>query len=222
MEARPEVWRGFDDPVLGSQSVFRAVMSALARPGTVAELATEALHPPPPMTPELAAIALALCDHETPVWLDRRLATEGSVARFIRFQTGAPLIEAPADAAFAFAVDLDDLPPLAAFAQGTDEYPDRSTTLILAVEALGSGRELALTGPGIKAQATLAIMPFGKELAAAGAATLDKLSAQLADNRARFPRGIDCVFVGGGKIAALPRSTQVTAAAAASADARKS
>jgi alpha-D-ribose 1-methylphosphonate 5-triphosphate synthase subunit PhnH len=60
------VARGFADPVLDSQSVFRTVMMALARPGTIAELATGQLLPPAPLTPELAAVALTLCDHETP------------------------------------------------------------------------------------------------------------------------------------------------------------
>src|SRR5579862_8822328 len=133
MSARPEVWRGFADPVIDAQSVFRTVMSALARPGTVAELARQAPDPPPPLTAGLAAVALALCDHETPIWLDPRLAAAAPVAHYLKFQTGAPLIDDPAEAAFAFAVDINDLPPLAAFAQGSDEFPDRSTTLVLAV-----------------------------------------------------------------------------------------
>ena len=70
----------------------------------------------------------------------RGLSADPDVAAFIRFQTGAPIADDPAKAGFAFAVDMAGLPPLSAFAQGTDDYPDRSTTLILAVEAFGSGR----------------------------------------------------------------------------------
>jgi alpha-D-ribose 1-methylphosphonate 5-triphosphate synthase subunit PhnH len=192
------VARGFADPVLDSQSVFRSVMMALANPGTIFGLAIGQLLPPAPLTPELAAIALALCDHETPVWLDRRLSAEAEVAAFIKFQTGAPLADDPAKGGFAFALDMDGLPPLSSFAQGTDDYPDRSTTLVLAVEALGSGRNAGLTGPGIKERAALALAPL-----------TDAFLAELAGNHARFPRGVDCVFVAGGRVAALPRSTHV-------------
>src|ERR1700688_4838201 len=153
------VARGFADPVLDSQSVFRTVMMALARPGTIAELATGQLRPPAPLTAELAAVALTLCDHETPVWFDRRLSAE-AVATFIKFQTGAPVVDDPAKAGFAFAVDMADLPPLSAFAQGTDDYPDRSTTLVLAIDALGSGRSASLAGPGIKERTSLALAPL--------------------------------------------------------------
>jgi alpha-D-ribose 1-methylphosphonate 5-triphosphate synthase subunit PhnH len=107
----------------------------------------------------------------------------------------------PAKAGFAFAVDMKDLPPLSAFAQGTDDYPDRSTTLVLAIDALGSGRNARLAGPGIKERASLALAPL-----------TEAFIADLAGNHARFPRGVDCVFVAGGKLAAVPRSTRIEAA----------
>jgi len=195
------VARGFADPVLDSQSVFRTVMMALARPGTIATLATGQLLPPALLTPELAAVALTLCDHETPVWFDRTLGAAADVAAFITFQTGAPVTDDPAKAGFAFSVDMAGLPPLASFAQGTDDYPDRSTTLVLAIDALGSGRSVSLAGPGIKERASLALAPL-----------TEAFIAGLADNHARFPRGIDCVFVAGGKLAALPRSTRIEGA----------
>jgi alpha-D-ribose 1-methylphosphonate 5-triphosphate synthase subunit PhnH len=188
--------RGFADPVTEAQSAFRSIMTALSRPGTIADLIGEGLNPPAPLTPELAAIALTLCDHETQVWLDRRLTSGSAVASFIKFQTGAPVVDDPASADFAFAVDMDGLPPLAAFAQGSDEYPDRSTTLALAVEKLGSGRALSLAGPGIKERAALAPLT-------------EDFIAELVANHARFPRGVDCVFTSSGKLAALPRSTRV-------------
>jgi alpha-D-ribose 1-methylphosphonate 5-triphosphate synthase subunit PhnH len=192
------VSRGFADPVLDAQSVFRTVMTALARPGTIADLSTEGLRPPAPLTPELAAVALTLCDHETPVWLDAGLAARAEVGSFIKFQTGAPVVDDPAGATFAFTVDMVGLPPLPAFAQGSDEYPDRSTTLVLAVDALGCGRALSLAGPGIKERATLALSPMPEDFI-----------AQLIGNHTRFPRGVDCIFVANGSVAALPRSTRI-------------
>jgi alpha-D-ribose 1-methylphosphonate 5-triphosphate synthase subunit PhnH len=212
MSVAAEAWSGFADPVLDAQSAFRAIMMAMARPGKVADLASEGLHPPRPLTPALAAVALTLCDHETPVWLDTDLAAAASVARYIQFYAGAPLVADPADAAFAFAVDLNELPPLARFAQGSDEYPDRSTTLVLAVEALGSGHALSLAGPGIEERATFALTPFSKNSAAKvdRMASLESFIGKLIDNHARFPRGVDCIFAARGEVAALPRSTRIT------------
>jgi alpha-D-ribose 1-methylphosphonate 5-triphosphate synthase subunit PhnH len=81
---------GFADLVLGAQSVFRAVMEALARPGSVQSIASDAL-PPAPLTPELGAVALTLCDHDTLVWLDPVLAANEAVTAWLAFHCGAPL-----------------------------------------------------------------------------------------------------------------------------------
>ena len=62
--------QGFPDPVLDAQEVFRAVMDALARPGSVRPLGSD-LDPPAPLTPELAAVALSLADHDAPLWLEQ-------------------------------------------------------------------------------------------------------------------------------------------------------
>ena len=64
---------GFADPVLDAQRVFRGVMEALARPGSLQPLA-DLPEVPAPLTPELAAIALALADADAPLWLDAPLA----------------------------------------------------------------------------------------------------------------------------------------------------
>lgn len=49
---------GFVDPVFQSQAVFRAVMDAMARPGSVHVIASDALLPPPPVSSSTAAVAL--------------------------------------------------------------------------------------------------------------------------------------------------------------------
>ena len=41
------------------------------------------------------------------MWFDRALSADPDVAAFIRFQTGAPIVDDPAKAGFAFAVDMD-------------------------------------------------------------------------------------------------------------------
>ena len=102
---------GFTDPVHDAQGTFRAIMDALARPGQPRPLAP-GLAPPAPLTAELAAVALALTDADTPVWLDATLAAEPEVAAYLRFHTGAPLTDDPARAAFALIRDPVRCPPL--------------------------------------------------------------------------------------------------------------
>jgi alpha-D-ribose 1-methylphosphonate 5-triphosphate synthase subunit PhnH len=126
---------GFANPVFDAQAIFKAVMDAMARPGTIMPVKTLA-RPPEPLSATAAAVALTLCDHDTPLWLDSRLAESAAVYSWLGFHTGAPLVEVPGQAAFALAASPARLPPLANFAQGSQEYPDRSTTIVLQVDAL--------------------------------------------------------------------------------------
>ncbi|WP_186396817.1 phosphonate C-P lyase system protein PhnH [Stappia sp. TSB10GB4] len=187
---------GFSDPVFEAQAVFRALMDATARPGTVHTLPT-GVAPPAPLGQGPGAVALALCDPDTPVWLDRDIDSE-SVRAWLSFQCGAPLAQGPERSAFAF-VKGETMPDMADFASGTQEYPDRSTTLVVEVEALDGGAALRLEGPGIDGQRRIA--PRGLPAT---------FMTQRAANRALFPRGVDVVLVAGLCMMALPRSTVVS------------
>ena len=156
-------------------------MHALASPGQIVRLDTP-LAPPAPLFAPAAALLLTLCDFETPVWLDPVLADSAEVAAFLRFHTGARLVASPADAAFAVIADPARMPALAAFAQGTPDYPDRSTTLILQVETLAPTAG-PLEGPGISGTARFSAAPLPADFA-----------AQMRANRAAFPCGVDIFF----------------------------
>jgi len=189
---------GFADPVRDAQAAFRALLDAMARPGTIATLPMPAEPPPAPLGPAGAAVALGLCDADTPVWLDARLAA-GGVPAWLRFHCGCPIVAEAGAAAFAFA---DDAPPaLDVLDAGSDLYPDHSATLVLHVASVSAGAPLRLSGPGIKdaAQVRVAGLP------------MDFL-AQRAANRNRYPRGVDCILVAGSQALCLPRSTVVEAA----------
>lgn len=56
---------GFSDPVLNAQSVFRAVMDAMARPATIVKV-DAVVTPPSPLGRAAGAIACALIDAYTP------------------------------------------------------------------------------------------------------------------------------------------------------------
>jgi len=178
-----------------SQAAFRAVMEAFARPGDIRTL--DEVAAPAPLAPATAALVQALADYETPVWVDAMFAAVPAVAEWIRFQTGAPIVKDARDAAFALIADPLALPDFDSFAVGTEDYPDRSTTVIVQV-ALFKGPAFTLKGPGIKGRRALAATPLPVDF-----------TERLRANRELFPRGVDLVLVAGAQVAALPRSVRV-------------
>ncbi len=194
-----ELPAGFADKVLSAQSTFRSVMDAMARPGSVQRIAAAA-GTPAAMMRGAAAIALTLFDHDTPVWLDASMLETPDVSKWLKFHTGAPIVGDSSVCNFAVIGEPRALPALDRFAFGTNEYPDRSTTLILQVESLTQGPALELSGPGIDGMAVLqaAIEPAD-------------LIERLAINAVLFPRGIDVVLVHDDTIVAIPRTTRIVA-----------
>jgi alpha-D-ribose 1-methylphosphonate 5-triphosphate synthase subunit PhnH len=187
----------FAEPVDAAQSVFRAVMDAMARPG-VPQVLTPALVAPQPLSRGAGSVALTLLDYESPFWLDATLARHGEVAEWLRFHTGAPMVRDPKEAAFAFIADATQVPEFGSFALGTAEYPDRSTTLVLQVDNLAGSAMMRLHGPGIAGERPFAISPSPADLV-----------ARLQNNHALFPRGVDLLFVTSDAVAAMPRSTRI-------------
>lgn len=188
---------GFVDKVLSAQSTFRSVMDAMARPGTVQRI-VPMVGTPATMMRGTAAIALTLFDHDTPLWLDARMSESSDVLKWLKFHTGAPVVQDSSIASFALISDGGTLPSLERFALGTSEYPDRSTTVIIQVDSLDSGRSFELQGPGIDGVATLqaSIRPFD-------------LFERLSFNETLFPRGIDVVLVADDSVVAIPRTTRI-------------
>ncbi|MBC7280654.1 phosphonate C-P lyase system protein PhnH [Hoeflea sp.] len=188
---------GFTDPVGASQTVFRALMDAMARPGSVQALPAVTA-PPAPLTASASALIATLADADTPVWLDPALTKTSAVRDWIIFHTGAPITAYQSEAAFAVVAAPERLSALNGFALGTQEFPDRSTTVILQVSTLTDGAVLTLEGPGIKGRESLAPDPMPQHFA-----------KQWTANRQAFPRGIDLVLAGPGCVAAMPRSTRL-------------
>ena len=194
-----ELPAGFADKVLSAQSTFRSVMDAMARPGSIQRIAV-ATGAPSPLMHGAAAIALTLFDHDTPVWLDPAMSETADVTKWLKFHTGAPVIADSSVCSFALIGDARALPALDRFAFGSNEYPDRSTTLILQIASLTEGSHFELRGPGIDGFAMLQ-------------ATIEPadLLERLAINTVLFPRGVDVVLVAENAIVAIPRTTRVAA-----------
>ena len=192
-----ELPAGFADKVLSAQSTFRSVMDAMARPGSMQRIGA-VVGAPDTMMRGTAAIALTLFDHDTPVWLDARMSETSYVAKWLKFHTSAPVIADSSISSFALIGDPQNLPALDRFAFGSNEYPDRSTTLILQVESLTDGPVAELQGPGIDGTAALRASIQPRDL-----------FKRLTINAALFPRGIDVVLVHDDSIVAIPRTTRL-------------
>ncbi|WP_303289897.1 phosphonate C-P lyase system protein PhnH [Marinobacter sp. SS5-14b] len=195
---------GFADSTHQAQQVFRRVLAAMAEPGTVHSL--EPGNAPAPLSSAAYQICLALLDQETPLWLQPELAS-AAVVNSLRFHCGCGIAHRLDKAAFALITANGDC-SLAAFNQGTFEYPDRSATVIVEVRGLDAERgencgeersELVLEGPGIRQQRRVRIDGFD-----AG------WMQRLADNHALFPCGVDLILTCGNQLMALPRTTRAT------------
>lgn len=193
MNAPSDPGTGLADPVLGGQGIFRALLDAMARPGTV--------HRPAGLPDDagshaaLTGVALMLLDQETPVWLD---AGGSDLRARLAFHCGCPSADDPAKAAFALLTDPTGLLGLERFAQGTPEFPDRSATILCALPALEGGSVLSLSGPGIAGSRSFA--PAGLP---------EGFTLLWAANNARYPLGVDLVLAAGDALAALPRTTRL-------------
>lgn len=185
---------GFQEPVFNAQAVFRIVMDCMARPGTLGNVDVHSV-PPKPLSATAGAVALTLCDHDTAVWLTPALAASALPA-WLAFNTGATITDERQNARFAFLEKGAKLPNLSLFAQGTQEYPDRSTTLVVEIDAFTGGRPLLLKGPGIRTQEEIA--PVGLP---------DMFPHFWAENGSNFPRGVDLILVSGKTLLCLPRTT---------------
>lgn len=190
---------GFADPVVDAQAAFRAILDALANPGTLQKLEGTS-DGSGALGRDLVSTLLTLSDHDTTIWLSPALDVD-AVKGFVGFHTGATVVSDPAKANFAFVALGDAMPELALCNLGTQEYPDRSTTVVAEVPALSGGEKLVLRGPGIRE--TQEIGPVGLP---------EDFMGQWADNRELFPRGVDLLLVAGGQVMGLPRSSRIVEA----------
>jgi len=185
---------GFADPALGAQATFRCVLEAIAHPGRIVTVPERLPSPPAPLLAPAWATVLTLLDFETPLWVDPSLAAP-AVIDSLRLHCGCPIVE---QAKARFALLAGPGAPLAAFHQGTPEYPDCSATLIWQIESLSPGRGALLTGPGIRTGTRLDVRGLPEDF-----------WTQWGMNHRQFPLGVDVMLVTGNQLAALPRSIGV-------------
>jgi alpha-D-ribose 1-methylphosphonate 5-triphosphate synthase subunit PhnH len=209
MQSRPQppidlstLTPGFTDTVHDSQRVFRSLLEALSRPGTIQSLdagmpgyAVSQVSSEEGVPLAAFAALLALADFSTPVHLPPECR---ALADAVRFHTGAPVTDDPAQAAFAYIHDAASLPPLASFSTGEPETPQDAAMLFIRVDSLTEGTPRVWRGPGIRDQETVRI-----------AGLPDRFWTEHQALAARFPCGIDCYLVADGSLIGLPRTTRV-------------
>jgi len=189
-------FHGFRDPPIQTAYAYRAVLDAMARPGTVKTLEPR-VTAPPPLLDSAAAICLMLCDYATPLWLAPRIGTH-QVEDYLRFHAGAPIVEDIGAASFLLCEAGDAEMVLSLAGTGSDEYPDRSATLIAQVTGFAGELEVGLSGPGIAGGRRFAPEGMTREFWRA-----------MQRNHALFPQGVDVLFAAPDYVAACPRSTRI-------------
>jgi alpha-D-ribose 1-methylphosphonate 5-triphosphate synthase subunit PhnH len=176
------------------QRAFRALLDAMSRPGTTHAL--PAARPADGVWGSALVIMQCLLDHEVTFAVE---ADDRSVHEQILRRTGARSAAlAAADYVLsdaAHAVDVIEM-----VSEGYFEEPERSATVVVLVDAVGSGSLRAvLSGPGIQTVQPLEI--DGLDAAALRA---------LVERNAVYPTGIDTILVDPqGRVACLPRSTRI-------------
>ncbi|MGM7679235.1 phosphonate C-P lyase system protein PhnH [Microbacterium sp. A94] len=188
-----------------SQQVFRAIMDAFARPGTVQRVSTEGL---PEGVPAAALPLLALADIMTPIGALRSAddahldadAVTAAIAAIGRV-VAARVVDAT-DARYALA--LAESAELGLLSPGIHWAPEKGTTLVQRVEAIHVGAAAPrwrLTGPGIPPHAPVEL-------------SVDGLGDRFVDARdllvSDYPAGIDSILMADdGELIALSRTTRI-------------
>ncbi len=188
---------GFARPVFESQGTFRAILDAMSRPGRVVPLPVQA-EGPKGWSGGMASVVLTLCDMDTTVWLDA-LAGSDTALRFLRFHCACPLTDTPAKASFAVVMNNALMPSLDSFSLGSSEYPEKSTTVLLATDFDDvMGESVSVMGPGIDGQERLPLswLPPG-------------FVADWRGNGRHFPRGVDLILVGRAHVVGMPRTLKM-------------
>ena len=187
---------GFGELPLDAARTYRAILNATAWPGRIMPM-SPVTDPPKPLSAVAADLFLTLVDFDTPVWLDEA-AAQPDVYDYLRFHAGCPLVDEPLHASFALVADPAHMPGLSEFAQGTAEYPDRSTTVIVQTGMLSNRDDVVFTGPGIEHEQRFSADGISGEV-----------WRDIQANHRGFPLGVDLIFVGSVSIAACPRSVSI-------------
>jgi alpha-D-ribose 1-methylphosphonate 5-triphosphate synthase subunit PhnH len=172
------------------QETFRALLDAMARPGTVGHVP---LHVAGGDMAAAVSVFEALIDHE--VSFAAVPSMPGATEALLRLTGSRVAALSTADYVLCREDSLEEV--LRQAKTGPLDYPDRGATIVCRVSEIGEGEAVTLSGPGIDGTTTLRLRSFA-------ASARQEFSARNEDR----PLGVDIVFVdSAGRIACLNRYT---------------
>lgn len=178
---------------IGEHLVFRSILQAVARPGTVHRIVDSSSG----HGEVLAMFAASLLDSETGICA----ATDSveSVVEEVSELTGCPKARLEV-ARWVVVAGRDTGSVLDRVDPGSPDYPDESATILYLVDAVSeTGGPLAWSGPGIPGTRRPEILGLDPH-------EWTRLRAK----NSSYPLGVDCFFLdASGRIVALPRSTRL-------------
>jgi len=199
-----DIGRGFSNPTLCGQAVFRQALEALSLPGQPQaldlSLSKPAIQVPQHAHGAAAALLLALLDQDCKVWLSEGFASSHA-GPWLRFHTGCLVVTAPGQADFVWVADAKELPALEHLAQGNAQYPELSATCVVQVmdvETAPTAKAWTLSGPGVNGTRPLTLKGLSEGFVSARRAS-----------QVHAPCGLDFFFTHNDTLIGLPRSTQV-------------
>lgn len=167
------------------QQIFRALMEAMARPGTVQDIRHSL-----DSAPAWRGVLASLLDTKTSFADCHNLLEDRDWPLFQAVQAAAE----QADYLLCLGNAVADISPRV----GTLSCPDQAATIVLNVESLGTGNtEIRLKGPGIRDVLSLQIDGLEKSWLTFRAENIS------------FPLGIDLILVDHHQLAAIPRTTSL-------------
>jgi alpha-D-ribose 1-methylphosphonate 5-triphosphate synthase subunit PhnH len=151
---------------------------------------------PPLVNRASAAVALAVVQSETPVWID--IGRGSPALHWLRAKTGAALVTEPSMASLALITRPARMPRLARFNFGEDHRPESSALLVIQVKGFSrAGARTLRSADGHR----IKISPEGLP---------DFFWTDWTDQGRFHPLGVDVVFTCKDELVALPRELRVT------------
>ncbi len=189
------------NPVADSQAIFRVLLNAMARPGTVALLPATDPRCPLEAGQALAALAQTLLDHEVTFAVDSALPQAEAFTHYLTTTTGSRPAE-HREADYFFAPGPLEAGRLNTLKRGVLAFPDEGATAIILTSTFASEPDThdTLQGPGIAATLVTNLAGLSQE----NLTERDQANSEL-------PRGIDLILVDpSGHVVCLPRTTRIT------------
>lgn len=210
------LYLGLQSPSLEAQRGFKQVLDSLSQPGKIHTQPNWQFNWPTFNNATVACL-LALCDQDTPVYIDERLGS-ADLNRSIAFHTQSKITKQLSEAHFAFLDESVELEALQQLNIGTDISPETAALAIIQIKQLPvvshdpnsscnlssqSGPSqagqtiLRLTGPGILGSRTLkTVLPVD-------------LLTYLIEWRKGFPKGGDFLLTHQNHMIGIARTTQL-------------